>query len=68
MEASIFTIKASISGFMPTKESLTTFLFDNNDIHSNKNTVNEGNVRANRDTTDDNNNKTGNDGFYGTAI
>ena len=45
IDASVRTITANIPTFMPTKSSKLTFVFDENNVHSNIKTVYEDNKR-----------------------
>ena len=53
---------------MPTKASQPTFVFNENDMHSNNKTVDKANKGDNCDTTDDKNDETNEDSFYGMTV
>ena len=66
MGASVRTIKANVPTFIPTKEILSTFDFDERNVDSDDKTVDKENGEGNN-TNNDNNNVTDQD-FYGIAI
>ena len=55
MGASVHTIKANVSIFLPTKASQPTFVFIDSNVDSNNKTINKENEGGNNNTEDNNN-------------
>ena len=69
MGVSVCTIAANVFTFLPTKSSQPTFLFNNNKVYRNKNTIEEENKKDNNTTNNTNNNdRNDQEVFYGIAI
>ena len=58
----------SVPTFLLTKASHPTFLFDNNNVNSNNNTIKEENKGENNNINDNNDKETNQEVFYGNAI